>query len=202
MNNFSLLEQAAKSIINNLSDKPSPELVVEDLLEREKLTRMNKERYSFEQLLGNWRLCFITGTKKTRSKAGVVLGAGRYIPRLFKIQISYSQKLTNPQQQQQSIATGKVENSVEFGLIKLSFNGPVKFLVQKNILAFDFTRITVSLMKKKLFEGEIRGGKRKEEEFYQESISKQAFFTYFFLEKEAIAARGRGGGLALWGREL
>ena len=41
---------------------------------------------------------------------------------------------------------------------------------------------------------------RKEESFYTDKISHQAFFAYFYLSEGAIAARGRGGGLALWSR--
>jgi hypothetical protein len=33
-----------------------------------------------------------------------------------------------------------------------------------------------------------------------DKISKQAFFTYFYVSEEAMAARGKGGGIALWSR--
>ncbi|MCL1475004.1 hypothetical protein [Argonema antarcticum] len=73
----SVLEQAANSVVVVSTSKPPATEVVEALLESEKNARTNKLSYSFEQLIGNWRLCFITGTKKTRAKAGIVLGAGR-----------------------------------------------------------------------------------------------------------------------------
>ena len=86
METTSILEQAAKS-----NSKPSSSAVVEALLAAEKNAKKTKTRYSFEQLTGKWQLCFITGTKKTRKKAGIVLGAGRYIPEwIAKIQIAYS----------------------------------------------------------------------------------------------------------------
>jgi hypothetical protein len=73
-------------------------------------------------------------------------------------------------------------------------------LVNKNILAFDFTRITVKLLGKTVYQGFIRGGEAREAEFFSLSVAKQAFFAYFLVEDGIIAARGRGGGLALWGR--
>jgi hypothetical protein len=194
MKNISILEQAAKS-----NTKPSPAAVVAALLEAEKSAKQNKIRYGFEQLIGNWRLCFITGTKKTRQKAGIVLGAGRYIPEwVAKIQIAYSAQAVADGEADSE--TGRVENSVQVGAIVLTLSGPTKFLVNKNILAFDFTRIAVKVLGKTVYQGFIRGGEAREAEFFSLSVGKQAFFAYFLVEDGIIAARGRGGGLALWAR--
>jgi len=194
MENISILEQAAKS-----NTKPSAAAVVAALLEAEKRAKQNKIRYGFEQLIGNWRLCFITGTKKTRQKAGIVLGAGRYIPEwVAKIQIAYSAQAVADGEADSE--TGRVENSVQVGAIVLTLSGPTKFLVNKNILAFDFTRIAVKLLGKTVYQGFIRGGEAREAEFFSLNVGKQAFFAYFLVEDGIIAARGRGGGLALWGR--
>ncbi|MEG3859599.1 hypothetical protein [Microcoleus sp. herbarium12] len=192
MENISILEQAAKS-----NPKPSSAAVVAALLEAEKNAKKTKTRYSLEQLSGKWRLCFITGTKKTRQKAGVVLGAGRYIPEwVAKIQIAYS--VEPVAESEKPSETGRVENSVLVGAIELTLSGPTKFLASQNILAFDFTRITVKLLGKTVYQGFIRGGESREADFFNLSIGKQAFFAYFLVENEIIAARGRGGGLALW----
>ena len=195
MENISILEQAAKSNV-----KPSSNEVVAALLAAEKRAKKTKTRYSFEQLTGKWQLCFITGTKKTRQKAGIVLGAGRYIPEwIAKIQIAYSPAESVVEGQKKS-EIGSVENSVQVGAIALTLSGPTKFLVNKNILAFDFTRITVKVLGKTVYQGFIRGGEAREAEFFSLSVGKQAFFAYFLVEDGIIAARGRGGGLALWGR--
>jgi len=195
MENISVLEQAAKS-----NTKPSAAAVVAALLEAEKNAKKNKIRYSFEQLTGNWRLCLITGTKKSRQKAGIVLGAGRYIPEwVAKIQIAYSAQAVAEGEKPSEM--GRVENSVLVGAIELTLSGPTKFLVNQNILAFDFTRITVKVLGKTVYQGFIRGGESREAEFFSLSVGKQAFFAYFLVEDGIIAARGRGGGLALWGRD-
>ncbi len=186
-----ILQQAA----NYLADRanvPSASEVVNALLEAEKLTKKEKITYSWESLIGNWRLCFVTGTKKTRKKAGIVLGAGRYLPRLVKISLNYFPS------KESSTNQGTVENCVSFGGLQLSLTGPVKFIAPKNILAFDFTRMKIQLFGVTLYDGYIRGGKAKEASFYTDKISQQAFFAYFYITDSVIAARGRGGGLALW----
>ena len=192
MNN-NILQQAT-NYFTDRTNLPSASEVVNSLLEAEKITKKEKISYRWDDLIGTWRLCFVTGTKKTRKKAGIVLGAGRYLPRVVKISLNYLQKeesLTNQ---------GNVENSVEIGGLQLSLTGPVKFLAPKNILAFDFTRMKVKLFGLTLYDGYIRGGKNKEESFYTDKISQQAFFSYFYITNSAIAARGRGGGLALWSK--
>ncbi|MFM9263969.1 hypothetical protein [Tychonema sp. BBK16] len=193
MENISILEQAANS-----NPKPSSNAVVAALLETEKNAKKTKTRYSFEQLIGNWQLCFITGTKKSRKKAGIVLGAGRYIPQwIAKISIAYSAESVGEGEAHSEV--GRVENSVKVGTMEMTLSGPTKFL-PNNILAFDFTRITVKLLGKTVYQGYIRGGESRETEFFSLSVGKQAFFAYFLVEDAIIAARGRGGGLALWGR--
>lgn len=195
---LSIIEQAANSILTPAIVRPSPSTVVAALLEAEKAARHEKIPAAFEQFIGDWRLCLITGTQKTRQKAGIVMGAGRYIPQWIKITISYQKGSENHPSTQ--FETGFVENNVEFGTLKLTVAGPTKFLPNKNILAFDFTRITIKLFGSKIYQGTMRGGQAKEAEFYTEKIGKQAFFAFFVIQKNYIAARGRGGGLALWAK--
>ncbi|BAU64370.1 hypothetical protein STA3757_17420 [Stanieria sp. NIES-3757] len=189
MEHLSILEQAANSFLTN-SNLPDSAAVVEALLQAENQARQRKSSASFEQLIGTWQLCFITGTKKTRQKAGIVLGAGKYIPKFIKITLTYF--LSQEQ--------GRVNNCVEVGGLNFSLTGPTKFLTKKNLLAFDFTQMIVKLFNFKIYQGYIRSGKSKEENFDQEKINQQAFFAYFFIQDRLIAARGRGGGLALWTR--
>ncbi len=186
-----ILQQAANYFLDQ-SNLPSSSEVVNALLEAEKFAKKVKISYSWESLIGNWRLCFVTGTKKTRKKAGIVLGAGKYLPRFVKISLNYFPSEESSENQ------GNVENCVNVGGLQLSLTGPVKFLAPKNILAFDFTRMKLKVFGVTLYNGYIRDGKTKEASFYTDKISQQAFFAYFYLTDSAIAARGRGGGLALW----
>lgn len=195
----SVLAQAANSVVVASASKPPATEVVAALLQAEKNARTNKISYSFEQLIGNWRLCFITGTKKARDRAGIALGAGRYVPQFIKIELAYSPASIDIEKP--DFQVGQIENRVTMGALKLVVSGPAKFYSKKNILAFDFTRMSVQLLGAKLFSGYIRSGRSKEAEFYAENTNKQAFFAYFLIENNAIAARGRGGGLAIWGKE-
>ena len=201
------LDQAIEFLTTPSATPPAAEAVVEALLQAEKTAKQTKVRHAYPQLLGTWRLGFITGTKRAssidatlrerlsrtpkRKKGGVILGAGRFLPKWVKIHLSYSQSEAGQEQ-------GIVQNSVDIGLLKLVLTGPTQFWSKTNILAFDFTRMRASLLGLKLYEGYIRGGRDREARFYEQSLKEQAFFTYFLVEEQCIAARGRGGGLALW----
>ncbi|NEQ68086.1 MAG: hypothetical protein F6K21_21775 [Symploca sp. SIO2D2] len=185
------LDQAIAFLTTSSVTRPTAESVVEALLKAEKMAKQSKVNSAYENLLGNWRLGFITGTKRSRQKAGVILGSGRFLPKWVKIYLSYFQSEAEQER-------GTVENSVEFGLLKVVVTGPTQFYSKKNILAFDFTCMQVSFSGLKLYDGYIRGGKEREAKFYEQGLQEQAFFTYFLIENRCLAARGRGGGLALW----
>lgn len=179
------------------SNKPTSQEVVNALIEAEKNAHKTKLKHDFEQLMGNWNLCFITGTKKSRQKFANFMGEGFYLPSFIKIMINYSiDSDFNSSELREKI--GKVENTVNVGLVKFSVTGPIKFISNKNILAFDFNHLTLSILGKKIYSTNIRGGKTSEQSFYQDSVKNQAFFSYFLITENFIAARGRGGGLALW----
>ena len=188
---LSIVERAAK-LTAKPADIPNSSEVVEALLEIEKAQKKAKNNYCFTDLIGTWNLRFITGTKKSRKRMGIALGSGRYIPQLLSIQIAYEAD------RQKTFNTGRVKNTVIVGFITFSLSGPVKFLERKNILAFDFTRTIVKFFGRSIYDGYIKDGASREQKFYQEKINQQAFFSYFLIQDRFIAARGKGGGLALW----
>lgn len=185
------------SIIQRASgekDLPPAGELVKTLLEIERESKKIKETLTFDRLVGNWRLRFITGTKKARGRAGIVLGSGRYLPRWVGISIGYDRSETDENR-------GTIVNRVTLGGLKLTVSGPARCYPDKRLLAFDFTRMTVTLFGATLYSGYIRNGEESEKNFYGDSIQKQAFFAFFMIIERAVAARGRGGGLALWVRE-
>ena len=190
----SILDQAVQGMATSSELLPTSTAMVETLLQAEKNTKQTKAHHLYSQLLGVWRLGFITGAKRSRQRAGIVLGAGRFLPKWVKIYLAYSQS-------DSSLDQGTIQNQVELGPLQMVLTGPTQFWTKKNILAFDFTRIKVLLSGLKLYEGFIRGGRDREAKFYRQSLKEQAFFAYFLVEDRCIAARGRGGGLALWIRE-
>jgi hypothetical protein len=197
-----ILEQTARSILAGSPQKPTPAQLVAALLEQEKASKSQKQTDSLEHLLGTWRLAFVTGTKKSRQRAGIVLGAGRYLPNWVTISLSYTSVSSEDDRSATAdFEVGWVQNRVAWGTAQLSLNGPLKFFRKNNLLAFDFTRLQASLLGIQLYDGYLPGGKVKEGEFDRERIGKQAFFNYFWMGEMAIAARGKGGGLAVWVRQ-
>ena len=183
--------------VDKQSKSPQPADTLSALTEAEKASRKQKPQYQFSQFWGQWRLHFINGTNKSRSQFANFLKDGFYLPPLIGVKISYSP--LDEQQPEQN--QGRVVNTVSVGLVKFTIEGPCKFIPAKNILAFDFTYLSMFILGKKIYSQNIRGGKDSDEQFFAESVSKQAFFSYFLVTEQLIAARGRGGGLALWKKD-
>ena len=185
------------------AQRPSAADLVEALLDTEKQARKNRLDLTYAQLLGTWQLWFITGTQRSRQKAGMALGAGRFIPPwLVSIQINYSTASPTVGTDANPLSSdfGTVQNSVTLGPLTMALTGPTRFWPKTNRLAFDFTHMSVAIAGKSIYQGNMRGGDQRIQDFAQQPLKDQAFFTYFLVEEEAIAARGRGGGLALWTR--
>jgi hypothetical protein len=185
------------SIFNQAVDKdlknPSPQEMVTALVTAEKQSHRDKPIYKFEQFLGEWYLYFINGTNKSRSQFGSLLKDGFFLPPFIPVKISYSSD-----NKQENSNRGRVVNTISVGLVQFTVEGPCKFIPKKNILAFDFTYLTMFILGKKIFSKNIRGGKNNDEKFFTQKINYQAFFSYFVVTEKFIIARGRGGGLALW----
>lgn len=193
LDEISIVEQAAIDK-NSKTKLPSSSQVVNALLKLEKTPKNEQDSYCLSNLAGSWNLRFITGTKKTRQKAGIILGTGKYIPKLIKIQITYKTESSTAN-------IGQVINFVKLAFCELSLTGPIRFLPQKRILAFDFTYLKISVWGLNLYQGYIQNGVEREKLFAEKELKYQAFFKYFLIKDNFIAARGKGGGLALWTRE-
>lgn len=198
-----ILEQVVQSLRSTIVTLPKPKVVVEALLQMEKIARSKKSqtdkqdqaRDVFQQLMGTWQLGFITYKRARYEPKKVVLGAGIFIPPWVKIHLSYfSKNLADGQ--------GTVENSVKLGLLKIVLKGPVQFYTKTNILMFDFTHMDAYFSGWQLYTGYIRNGIKREKYFYKKALKEQAFFSYFLVENNFIAARGKGGGLALWTKSM
>ncbi len=192
------LEQAVTAFRGESKTRPTASVVVDALVQAEKATKKERITYSYESLSGKWRLCFATGTRKVRERGGIMLGKGFYIPKLFWAYISFSIPAENANL---AANQGEIGNEIQLGTLLLKLTGPAQYLGKKNLLAFDFTQMQISLFGRTIYNGKIRGGKNKDNNFYEQSIAKLPFFGFFLITENFIAARGRGGGLALWIRE-
>jgi len=200
MANLAVLEQTVASMLNSQGVAPTAGEVVEELLAWEKLGKKEKAPYGFEQLEGAWRLCWITGEKQGRSLNLTQMRLAQTLLRWVPIQLVYRPLPNFEDIDQQKFEAGEVENRIQIGLFTLVVFGPAKRLKSNSILAFDFTTMQVQLFGKVLFSTLIRNGENRNARFYQAPIRELAFFNYFLVQNNLIAARGRGGGLALWGR--
>ena len=190
-----VLTQAAIAFRDNHSNRPTAQSVVEALLQAEKAAKHHHLTYPLEALAGKWRLCF-TATRQAHYKAGKLTGRGWYMPKFSPAYISLY-----PNAAEGTSGTGKIGNQIQFGPILFKIDGPLKYLGKKNLLAFDFTQAQLDLLGKTIYSGGFRGGKAKQEEFANIAIAKLPFFAFFLVTENFVAARGRGGGLALWIRE-
>jgi hypothetical protein len=179
---------------SNPSQHPKPDSI--DLTEALRQTERTEKRLlpsdAYTQLLGTWQLVFVSKAKKT---------AGQWIPTWLQIQITYAQDSTiplKPLTAQAASVLGRVYNQVQLGILKLTLSGPTAFNPANGILVFDFTRFTIEVAERSLFSASMRGGSKREAEFYDLTLKQQAFFRFFWIAPQGIAARGRGGGLALW----
>lgn len=190
------------------ANRPSATAVVAALLQAEKSAKQQRLLYPVDQLLGNWRLGFTTGTRKQR-RGGIALTRGFYLPGFVQAQIGFSAvdnlalaPVQSGPVQDEPIQSGpvllRISNQIALGGICLRLTGPARYLNPKNLLAFDFTQLELSLAQRPLYRGNIRGGPQQAGSFSDKSIAQLPFFSFFLVTPTFIAARGRGGGLAIW----
>ncbi|MBW4523145.1 MAG: hypothetical protein KME16_26190 [Scytolyngbya sp. HA4215-MV1] len=191
------LTDAATALRYKTNARPAPSLVVQALLQAEKASKQQRLTYPWEALLGDWQLGF-TATRKAHFQRETAIGKGFYMPQFIPAQISFH---APPELLAQNLAQGDIRNQVQFGALALKLTGPARYLSKKNLLAFDFTQIQLCLFNRTIYQGAFRGGKAQTEDFDQRSVAELPFFAFFSVTDTWIAARGRGGGLALWVRQ-
>ncbi|MBD2314394.1 hypothetical protein H6G20_22235 [Desertifilum sp. FACHB-1129] len=176
------------------TSRPAAKAVVYALLQAEKAAKQQHLSYPANSLLGDWRLYFTT-SGAANLKQGIAVGKGGfYVPKWVGAQISFH-PVAETQPHELEIA-----NQVKVGLGLLRLVGQARYLEQKNLLAFDFTQIQVKILGKILYQGQFSSRRNSTQPFAERSISQLPFFTFFWITENSIAARGRGGGLAIWVR--
>ena len=186
-----ILDQAARS-----TDRPTKDVTISALLAAEQTTKRSGLLIPFGSLLGEWRLCFATGANKDKKRGGIRLGGGYYLPKFAPASISFTRDLSD-----EECNTGTITNKLLVGTVRFQFTGPCRYPGKKNFLAFDFTELQFKLLGLTVYQGKIRSGKRLGKDFEKLRVAELPFFTFFWASPTSIAARGRGGGLALWVRD-
>lgn len=188
------LNQAIAAIQSGTGDHPASTAMVAALLSAEKAAKQQRLTYALPTLMGKWQLCF-TATRGAHQRSGQVQGRGWYWPSLVPAMISFQPVDTSDRP-----IDGTIENQIQLGPVCLQLKGLFKYPGKKNLLAFDFTQARLSVSGKTLYDREFRGGTTKAQHFAEQTVATLPFFAFFLVTEDYIAARGRGGGLALWRR--
>lgn len=175
----------------------APDAVVSALLDLEKLMRAKNKaddnatsRQTFEKLDGSWRLIFTTGTIDTQKKLGRI----NYFP-IKAVQSFDTNRLA-------------ISNGIYFGdTAVVKFFGPFSFNEKARKLEFDFDTIAVFGFKINLPKGGAakigqQTGLGSENNVELVKKGAQPFFNWILASDNIAVARGGGGGLALWRRDL
>ena len=168
--------------------RPTAAATVMALLQTEASIRQTRSQFSESDLLGNWRLHFVSAGKVNLSSKRL---RGFFLPSFLPAQIGFQRNEIHDS------SPLCVTNQITIGLIQLKFTGPARFESKKNLLGFDFTRIEVIVLGQRVYEGAVPSS-RTNQNFQDISIGKLPFFAFFAVTDGFIAARGRGGGLAMW----
>ncbi|WP_204139166.1 hypothetical protein [Halomicronema sp. CCY15110] len=187
-----LLTAAAHGFLAPRSQaRPDGKTLTAALLMAEKTAKQTRQSLSLESLLGTWRLCFSAG-KKAKFQSGQPMGNGFYVPQLAIARITFAHS-------EASEDLLVIKNELQVGPLTVRFTGPARYPGKKNLLAFDFTHLQLQCFGLTIYSGKV--GKRDEQSFAATPIAKLPFFAFFAATEDYIAARGRGGGLAIWVRE-
>jgi len=187
-----LLAAAAQGfLVPQKQSRPDGKTLTAALLATEKAAKQTHRRLPLGSLLGTWRLCFSAG-KQAKFQAGEPQGNGFYLPKLAIARISFARN-------GDSEDSLKITNELKIGPLTVRFTGPARYPGKKNLLVFDFTHLQLQCFGLKVFSGKI--GQRDEESFAAAPVAKLPFFAFFTATEDYIAARGRGGGLAIWVQE-
>jgi hypothetical protein len=173
-------------------------------LEKRKPAR-GETRVNGCDLNGKWRLVYTSGTKKVKANLNKAGFGGSYFP--------------VPAIQSFDVSNERIRNGVYLGPIEFFFDGPFVWRENLSMLEFTFTKVSLKLGKLGPWSVDIDDGKWEEVKAAEQAASEgggkiekadakkaakpgaNPFFKFVFADDKCIAARGRGGGLALWARE-
>jgi len=174
-------------------------------LEKRKPAR-GETRVNGSDLNGKWRLVYTSGTKKVKANLNKAGFGGSYFP--------------VPAIQSFDVSNERIRNGVYLGPIEFFFDGPFVWRENLSMLEFTFTKVSLKLGKLGPWSVDIDDGKWEEVKAAEQAASEgggkiekadakkkaakpgaNPFFKFVFADDKCIAARGRGGGLALWARE-
>ena len=157
--------------------KPFPDINEIKLLEKN--SQKNGSGISYEELLGKWKLQYVWGKDSDEIKN---------IPSSILQVLSTRLELRSKKKEDQ--ITYEIKNSINFGLLNISFIGSAELKGLRPLLAFYFQELKISISSFLIFNKELKKPEDK----------KMPFFSLIGISTKDkwMCARGRGGGLAIW----
>lgn len=156
----------------------SRETPPEDVFEAIRVLEKARGAVDEAQLTGDWRLIYTTGTKTTEDQIGRV----NYVPITAVQRFDMSKKY--------------IRNGIYLGPLTLEFEGSLRWMDERRRLEFDFEDLKICGISLPLPDS-LRGvmGMKSSQPY-----KKQPAFNFVAVDGKVAAARGAGGGVALWMR--
>lgn len=169
------------------------------LLALERRSRQLGSGISATQLLGEWRLDQLWSKREAIAQEGAA-AVLRGLQACLAIELADADAVNNSQQVGDSLRLRNglhLRNSVQLGPVQLRFLGPGALRGRRPLLVFHFSLWQLVWGERVLASGQLA----------EPAPQRQPFFALIACSAEAnagnpawLAARGRGGGLALWRR--
>lgn len=196
-------EEAVATVHKAARARAPPKLAYEALFALEKRCRRKEAALPKKgDVAGLYRLTYTSGNGALSDALSLTrTGGGGYFP--------------VPAVQSFDPETERIRNGVYLGPLALFFDGPYVWRDAKAMLEFTFDRVSIAWGGKTVYTKEIDGGDWDAVKSAEEAASSgqgeitkgkaakvgsQPFFTFFLADDKCVAARGRGGGLAVWRR--
>jgi len=169
------------------------------------LERQPKQIFDSQQVRGQWRLCYNSGSgvKETDAQNLARSGGGGYFP------LNAVQSFDPAPPLAESPVEGRIRNGIFQGPLAFFFDGPMVWRDGKNILEFTFTNVAVGVGKDYTLSQAIPAKNwnvvgvatdADDEGIAGAKAGKNPFFKIIHVDDQCIVARGRGGGVAVWSR--
>ena len=145
----------------------------------EKNSQKNGSGIQYEELLGIWKFKYVWGKELDEIKN---------VPSSILQVLSARLELKSKNKEDQIYY--EIKNSINFGLLNITFLGSAKLKGLRPLLAFYFKELKISISNFPIYKKELKKPEDK----------KMPFFSLVGISTKDnwLCARGRGGGLAIW----
>ena len=145
----------------------------------EKNSQKNGSGIVYEELLGIWKFKYLWGKESDEIK-----NISSSILQVLSARLELKSK--NKENQ----INYEIKNSIDFGLLNITFTGSAELRGLRPLLAFYFEELKISIINFPIFNKELKKPEDKKTPFFS--------LVGISTKDKWLCARGRGGGLAIW----